>query len=206
MQHYCWHTEKISAIDEDQDTFFGRQVRIAPLSAPTFPLRQSSSLYGWTAILASRKSRHFPREGGIGGMLGGGGGTDRTNTKKAACVVPLTKSCRFSWGNAPRRGPATRRAFSLCGNYCDHGGTPILRRVWHFSAAFPRHYHFSFVHGLFPVPSSCPVPCWVSSRTAAAQAATAAPNQARQHQSAQKSQDWAYSAPEMSPSLGRNRA
>ncbi|KAJ1480596.1 hypothetical protein T484DRAFT_1810156 [Baffinella frigidus] len=23
--HYCWHTEKIAAVDEDQDTFFGRQ-------------------------------------------------------------------------------------------------------------------------------------------------------------------------------------
>ena len=27
MQHYCWHTEKISALDEAKDTFFGRQVR-----------------------------------------------------------------------------------------------------------------------------------------------------------------------------------
>ena len=26
LQHYCWHTEKISAIDEDADTYFGRQV------------------------------------------------------------------------------------------------------------------------------------------------------------------------------------
>ena len=26
MQHYCWHTEKIAAVDEDADTYFGRQV------------------------------------------------------------------------------------------------------------------------------------------------------------------------------------
>lgn len=26
LMHYCWHTEKIAAVDEDQDTFFGRQV------------------------------------------------------------------------------------------------------------------------------------------------------------------------------------
>lgn len=26
QQYYCWHTEKITAIDEDQETFFGRQV------------------------------------------------------------------------------------------------------------------------------------------------------------------------------------
>ena len=26
LQHYCWHTEKIAAIDEDGDTFFGRSV------------------------------------------------------------------------------------------------------------------------------------------------------------------------------------
>jgi hypothetical protein len=29
LMHYCWHTEKISAVDEDQDTFFGRQVHLS---------------------------------------------------------------------------------------------------------------------------------------------------------------------------------
>jgi hypothetical protein len=42
MQHYCWHTEKISAIDEDADTFFGRQVQLA--SCETYQSTSSTCL------------------------------------------------------------------------------------------------------------------------------------------------------------------
>ena len=36
LQHYCWHTEKIAAIDEDGDTFFGRSVMFLTASNTNF--------------------------------------------------------------------------------------------------------------------------------------------------------------------------
>lgn len=42
LQFYCWHTEKISAIDEDLDTYFGRQVYLAKCN--TYLARNSTCL------------------------------------------------------------------------------------------------------------------------------------------------------------------
>jgi len=45
LMHYCWHTEKISAVDEDHDTFFGRQVHLNP-PQPPLPSRTN-----WTRLV-----------------------------------------------------------------------------------------------------------------------------------------------------------
>lgn len=50
QQYYCWHTEKITAIDEDRETFFGRQVFLSEC--------ESSHGATSTCLMVSRGDAH----------------------------------------------------------------------------------------------------------------------------------------------------